>query len=173
VYNLDFSTIIQIMQVHQQTGLLHAEVPAKVAGAGGACYIEVSVITGTITSCAATYTNGRQLLEKEAFHEITRLGRLRWTFTPRMEAAATQPASNTYSLAEAHSPSLPQRIASLVPQEMRSWPRIHRLVFALADGTKSSEKIAEILSISPDIINEVLYDLQERQLIVMEIWHKT
>jgi Mn-dependent DtxR family transcriptional regulator len=48
---------------------------------------------------------------------------------------------------------------------MRDFSRLHRVVFALADGTKNVAKIAEILSISPDIVEKTLGDLQSMGVI--------
>jgi hypothetical protein len=70
-------------------------------------------------------------------------------------------------LSERDSSPYPRRAAYLDQEQMRNWPRLHRSVFALADGTKSIIKIAEVLVVPPEIVNRVLQDLQSIGVITM------
>jgi hypothetical protein len=164
MYNLDIETMIQIMQTHQQTGFLQADIPPKTAGVRESRQVNIAISSGSIVSCTITYSDGRQRTGKEAHQELVRLGRLRWTFTLQ-SGLPTQPQPPSHNPVE-NSLSPPRRTASPEQQVIRSWPRVHRQVFALVDGTKCCEKIAEILSTPPNVIDQVLRDLQKMQVIL-------
>lgn len=156
MYTLDFETIKQVMQEHQKTGILSADVPSGTASVKESCRVEIKLVSGTIVSCLIVGVSGRRVPEKTMTQELTQLGRLNWTFTPQLERIA--PPVTPVSPPAAR--FLPQRTAQIEQWQMNSWPRIHRLVFALADGTKSALKIAEILSVSSEVIDGALRDLQ-------------
>ncbi len=163
MYTLDFETIRQMMQAYQQTGFLYAEVPSGIGSLREPCRIEINIFSGNITSCTIVSIRGRRLAGKEAVQELSRLGRLRWTFTPQEEAVVQEPLS----LTSGENPLLPQRtIVQLEQGQMRNFSRLHRAVFALVDGTKSATKIAEMLSTSPELIDKALRDLQSIGVIV-------
>lgn len=157
MYTLDFNTIKLMMQSYQQTGLLTAEVASGVAGLRGPCRIEIALNAGSIVMCTLIGSDGAWLTGKEAEQALTHLGRLRWTFTMQPEVVALPkpaiPVVETNFI-------IPWRIASVSSEQLRTWPRTHRLIFAVADGTKNVAKIAEVLSISPDFVKKALSDLQ-------------
>lgn len=166
MYNLDIDTMMQVMQIHQQTGVLQANVSPKAAGVKETGRIEVAISSGSMVSCTITYNSGRRLVGKKAHQELVGLGRLDWTFTPQLDLPIqSKPASHNSG---ANTLSFPQRVASPAQQVMSSWPRMHRQVFALIDGTKSCTKIAEILSRPPSVIEQVLGDLQEMRVILFK-----
>lgn len=99
VYNLDFETIRQMMQAYQQTGFLSAEVPSGVMSLREPCRIEVDIMSGLITSCTVVGISGQRLAGKKTIQEISRLGRLNWTFTPRSEDV-TQPQQSVVTAGE-------------------------------------------------------------------------
>jgi hypothetical protein len=168
MYTLDFETIQQVMQEHQKTGFLFAELPSGVVGLRESCRVEIKIMAGSIASCAIVGKSGRRLTGKEAAQGLARLGRLRWTFTPQQEVPAlTAPLSPIPG--EATVAVFPRRyVVYLDQQQMRTWSRMHRAVFSLADGTKSVVKIAEILSTSPDLVEKVLRELQSIGVIILE-----
>jgi hypothetical protein len=160
MYTLDFETIRQVMQEHQKTGFLSAELPSGVPSLQEPCRIEINILAGAMASCAIISSSGSHITGKKAAEELSRLGRLRWTFMPNQEVVAPSASSVGDSL-------FPLRTVQLEQREMRSWQRMHRAVFALADGTKSVTKIAAILSTSPDLVDKALRDLQAIKVIVM------
>jgi hypothetical protein len=135
-------------------------------------------MAGTLVSCAVIGKSGRRLTGKEAARGLSRLGRLRWTFTPQQEVPATEslPATTAQTAPMmSFSPIMgevmvyPRRyIVYLDQQQMRSWSRMHRAVFSLADGTKSVVKIAEMLSTSPALVEKALRELQSIGVIILE-----
>ena len=164
-YTLDFETIQQVMQEHQKTGILSAEVASGTVRLREACRIEIKIMAGTVSSCVIVGSSGRRLTGREAAQELARMGRLRWTFISQQESAVQLASSG---LVFKESAVLPRRSIYLSQEQMRTWSRMHRAVFALADGTKSSVKIAEILSVSPDLVDKMVRELQSIGVIVME-----
>lgn len=164
MYTLDFETIRQVMQAHQKTGSLSATTPPGVTSLRETCHVEITIMAGDIVSCTIVGTSGRRLTGERAIQELFRLGQLSWTFTPQQESS-TQPALP--AVAPGEIPIFPQRIVHLERWQMSSLPRLHRTVFALADGTKSATKIAEILSTSPDLVDKALNDMQSMGIIAI------
>lgn len=165
MYMLDFETIQQVMQAYQQTGQLSADASAGVAGLREPCHVEINVIAGLITSCTLVGKSGQKVTGKKAEQELLRLGQLRWTFTPQLEAVVQ---STSPVLARASLSFFPRRSAQIEQRQMRHWSRLHRATFALADGTRNVEKIAAILSTSPDQVAHALHELQSMGVIVVE-----
>ena len=54
----------------------------------------------------------------------------------------------------------PQRIVQAEQSVISTWPRKHRQVFALVDGKRSLGQIADILKLSPAVVEGVVNDLQ-------------
>jgi hypothetical protein len=165
MYNLDFETIKLVMQEHQKTGFLYAEIPSGTARLRESCRIEIEIMTGSFVFCTLIGNSGRRLTGKEAEKELSRLGRLSWTFTPRQEATLPQSTAPVPALLKL--PIFPRRIARLEQWQMRNWSRMHWAVFALVDGTKSSTKIAEMLSVPSDQVEKALRDLQSIGVIAL------
>jgi hypothetical protein len=166
MYTLDFETMKQVMQEHRKTGYLRAEVLSGIAGMQGPCRVEVKLVVGAVVSCFIYGGSGQRLSEKDSLKQVARLGRLKWIFTPQDEnTALTIPA---VVAPPPKAPVFPQRTVYLEQWQMQSWPRLHRTVFALADGTRSIEKIAEVLSAAPDVIDKALRDLQSIGVVTME-----
>jgi hypothetical protein len=159
--------MIQIMQEHRQTGLLHTNIPPRTTGVHETRRVEIFIESGAVKACVITSENGRKVEGEQAYQALVRLGRLRWTFTPQMQSSkpswlVPSDAPITTSL------PFPRRIVNVEQHQMRSWPRLYRLVFALADGTKSVEKIATMLSTTSGAIEPILRDLRKKQLIIIE-----
>ena len=139
------------------------------------CRIEINIMAGTIVSCSILGKSGRRLAGEKVVREISRLGQLRWNFTSQEEATmqAMSPASSFLSPASPAFPRsaevslFPMRTANLEQRQMRTWPRTHRAIFALADGTKNIEKIAAMLSISPSIVYKAILDLQAIGVLIL------
>jgi hypothetical protein len=163
MYTLDFETMKQVMQEHKKTGFLYADVPSGVTGLSGPCRIEVKLMAGAIDSCSIVSERGQRLPEKESIKQVSRLGTLLWVFAP--QTSAVQQISPALTPREA-SP-FPQRTVQTERWQMNSWSRLHRSIFALADGTRSVAKIAEMLSVPPEHVDKSLRDLQSVGAIVM------
>jgi hypothetical protein len=165
MYTLNFETIKQMMLAYQQTGFLYAEAPTGVGPLREPCRIEIKVMSGTMVSCTVVGTNGRRLTGKEATQGLARLGRLTWTFTPLQEAVV-QPTSPVPVVEQ--KPLLPRRTVFLEATQMRNFSRLQRAILALADGTRTTVKIAEVLSAPPQVVEKALRDLQTMGVITFE-----
>jgi hypothetical protein len=157
----------QVMQAHKKTGRLLATLPSGVSSLHEPCQIEIALKAGKIVSSAIVGQSGSLLTGERAYQELTRLGRLRWTFTSQL-SPIIQPEPVPHVL-EKHAISLrPRRIVVVEQQEMRPWQRMHRLVYALVDGRRSVADIAKLLSMTPETIEDVLSYLRSIRVIVME-----
>ena len=136
-------------------------------------YIEITLTAGNISRCTLAESSGRSLKAEDAMQAISRLGQIRWTFIQRQEAvplpapSVVTPGVLTVVAPDIHT-IIPRRITPVGKEQVSSWPRLHRAVFGLADGTKSVVRIAEILAIPPGPVNQVLRELQTIGIIVLE-----
>lgn len=97
--------------------------------------------------------------EKSCAHGATAVG-----LKPQEESAGLP---DTFFAPQEEMAVFPQRIIYLDQAQIQSWPRLHRMVFALCDGTRSITKIAEMLSAAPEQVESALRDLQSIAAIVM------
>ena len=156
-YRLDFETIRLVIQTHQSTGWLRTQVSEGVAGLPEECSVEIIILAGVISSCAIVSKSGEKITGQQATQVLSRLGKLCWTFTQEPEVVLS-PADSSF---------FPRRTVQLKQEQMRTWSRVHKRVFALADGTKHVTKIAQILSTSPGQVERALRDLQSIGVVVM------
>ncbi|HET8847053.1 MAG TPA: hypothetical protein VFN35_36665 [Ktedonobacteraceae bacterium] len=154
------------MQEHRKTGFLYADVPAEAVGLRGRCHIEVQLTAGNIISCVIVSENGQQIPQKEAIKKISRLGLLFWTFTPQEPTTQSLPVPVT-PVAPEENFTFPRRAMQIEQWQMSTWPRLHRGIFALADGSRSSAKIAAILTTPPQAVDRALRELEAIGAIVM------
>ncbi len=126
--------------------------PGK-AGAGEPWQAHLSFVAGSITTCVVqSRTDGRTLLsDGEALHWLASLGPLHWTRVALPSQAGLQ---------------IPRRSAR-AEREVMAWPRKHRYVFALVDGSRSAWQIAALLRLPPGAVEEILNELQAMGAIIM------
>jgi hypothetical protein len=167
VYTLDIETMRQVMQKYKKTGHLHADLPSGVPGMRDFCRVEIALEAGKIVSCSIVSNRGLLITGDKAYQELTRLGRIGWTFVPPSSSPIKQAMPDLHPLEE-EGVLRPRRVAEVGQWQMRTWPHLHKLVYGLADGTKSVVEIAMQLSTQPEAINEVLRDLISINVITME-----
>ena len=166
MYNLDFETMMHAMQEHQKTGFLHTDMVLDATGSRESCHIEVKIQEGLLVSCSIVGSSSKHIITgKKAIQALLRLARLKWTFTLQQENVAP---SSSFSAETEEFFLLPRRTVQIRQEHLRTWSRMHRAVFALADGTRSIMKIAEVLSTSPDQVSKTLNALKSIGVIVME-----
>jgi hypothetical protein len=156
----------QMMQKYKKTGHLRADLPSGVPGLRESCQVEIALEAGNMVSCSISSNRGRLLTGDKAYQELTRLGRIHWTFVPLLPSV-TRPELSPRAL-EKNVISRPRRIVVVGQWQIRSWPPMHKLVYELADGTRSVAEMAELLSATPKAIEEILRDLRSIQIITME-----
>lgn len=167
MYTLDIETMRQVMQTHKKTGRLQADLPSGIPSLREPCHVEIALEGGNITSSSIVGKSGSLLTGARAYQELTRVGRLNWTFTPQSPTITQSEPAPPIALAK-QPPRRPRRTVVVGQQEMRPWQRIHKLVYGLVDGRRDVEEIAKLLSTSPEVIEDILSDLQSIRVIVME-----
>lgn len=166
MYTLDLVTIMQIMQAHRKTGRLQADLPAGIPKLREPCRVEIALEAGNISSCAIISKRGSLLTRDEAYQKMVHLGRIRWTFVP--QNSSVQPLESANRVPGKAVVSRPYRVGLIEQEQMRSWRLMHKMVYGLADGTRTIEEIAGLLSATPETIEGVLHDLQSMRVIAME-----
>lgn len=162
MYSLSYEMIVQVLRQFGYSGEVHAEIPIDSAHKRSG-YVVLVVQNGEIKKCVISQQNGQKLLEGEqAFRMLSRLGVLDWKLiyapTPGM---AQSPSPSFAAGPGARSGSFCPRHLPLSPFQMQSWPMLYRSVYALADGTRSVEHIAMLLSHPIPKIEQVIRNLQD------------
>jgi hypothetical protein len=111
--------------------------PGK-AGAGEPWQAHLTFAADSITTCVVQSRTDRHTL-------------LNWTRVALPSQAGLQ---------------IPQRSAR-AKREVMAWPRKHRYVFALVDGSRSAWQIAALLRQPPRAVEEILNELQVMGAIIM------
>ncbi len=164
MYSLNFEMMIQALQLFRPTGEFRALVsPQPALKEGGQAVLTVQ--NGTITSCFILNKAGQKIYhDAEASYLLPRLGVLDWQLVSSIPTApepVKKPDTAPTPIArQASAGAFYPRHRPVPPSRMRTWTMLHRSVYGLADGTRSSEQIAALLSRSPRAIEQVLHDLQ-------------
>ena len=161
MYSLDYDTMTQMLQQFKYSGEVHAVVPPQAALKSGGRVI-LTVFYGTITRCLLQGQVGQKPYHyTDALAIVSRLGVLEWklasptcpsTALDTIKTMRTAPMGTT-------APLYPHHIA-VSHSQMSHWSALHRSVYSLADGTRTIERIACLLARSPNVIEQIIYDLQ-------------
>ena len=153
----------EVLQQFRPTGEFRAHIsPQPALKEGGQAVLIVH--NGTITSCFILDKAGRKIYhDEETGRLLSRLGVLDWQLAPST-STASEPMKGAGSPPVAARPVgtkifYPRHLPVPLSQ-MRTWTMLQRSVYGLADGTRSSEQIAALLSRPPHIIEQVLRELQ-------------
>jgi len=193
MYTIDLATLLRLLQEFQRSGILTAELPSGVPGIKEPCHAWVELAEGKIISCHIKSRVGRNLLTgSQALSLLESLGTLDWSLevVPRITqklpsvrvspVTQTLPAMRVPSISQhlpavqvspiAISPPIPRRIAQIEQGELNLWPRTHRRVFALVDGSRNVNEIATMLSLTTGVegVMMVLRDLKAMGIIAVE-----
>jgi hypothetical protein len=153
--------MVQTLQQFGYSGEAHADVSSQIVLRGGGRVILI-VLNGTVTSCLILNKKGQKLYHDAKAQSISsRLGELEWKLissAPTKTSMTVGPPQIT-QLTDMTSSCCPRRIA--VPQaQMSSWPVSQRSAYLLADGTRSIEQIARLLSRPSSVIEQTVHTLQ-------------
>ncbi|HEV2662737.1 MAG TPA: hypothetical protein VGU68_19175 [Ktedonobacteraceae bacterium] len=91
--------------------------------------------------------------------------------SPRLSAVPTNPrlpiAPNWKAYPQL---AVPQRLVTVTTEQMRQgqWSRNHRMVYGMIDGVRTIEKIAELLSLRPEEVEQIARDLQTIRVVALE-----
>jgi hypothetical protein len=163
MYSLNYNMVVQVLRQFNYSGETHADIPAQVALKGGGHAI-LNVQNGVIISCLILNKNGQKLYHNaEAQNLLLRIGVLEWELAP---LAPSQPTASAYLSPPAqpkntyHNVHVRPLRRVLPRNEMRGWSSLQRSVYFLCDGIHSCEQIAKLLSRPPNVIEQVIHNLQ-------------
>ena len=172
MYSLKYEMMTQVLQQLAYSGELRASIPSQTALREGGQVVLLAQ-KGQVISCMLFNKNGRMLCYGvQAQHLLIRLGIVDWQLVSSTESQTASPVPL---------PSVPgaisvQRERDLVPQrlldsqaQMPTWSTLERSVFALADGTRTVEQIAILLSRPIQTIVQVISKLDKSGVIT---WHR-
>jgi hypothetical protein len=193
VYTVDLATILQLLREFRRSGILRTEIPAGLPRLKKPCFVFVELRRGEIVVCYVKDAKGQTLLSgQEAFRAVAAVGKLNWVFDEQIEQEGprlpdpyrqsgerlptntgvlrTPPAVPIpqWSANSVQRSPIPRRLFELNPADMYAWPRRHRQVYVLIDGTRSVEQIASMLSQPPQLVETVLREIQSTGAITLE-----
>jgi hypothetical protein len=166
-YLLDLTTLMQMLSRQQQTGELLAS-RVHFPGMNELCQAHLDLAEGTIHSCVIRTMTGIVLAQGNDAVAVLATLILKWNWTVHQ----TEPLASQTS--HPHSPSNTQddvyltlyKAEQINYTELNALSRTHRKVFGLIDGIRSTQRIAEFLSLSERAnLPTILYDLRRKGLI--------
>ena len=165
MYSLSYDMMIQVLRQLGSSGEFHADIPSQgVLREGG--HVVLHVQSGNVVSCFIFSKTGKKLYHNgEAQRLLPRLGILDWKLTsptqdiPLRDANLVPPVVAGTRSVERYGDLIPQR--RMVPEAMiRSWPTLERSIYSLADGTRTVEQIAKLLSRPIDAVERVIHTFE-------------
>lgn len=154
---MDLETISSILQQRQESGTLSANLQ-RVPSLRGSVQAILTLSRGKLVTCSIYNIENRVLMEGEqALTALSRVGTVAWAWSEGVDQAQS---SSGAILPQTSSP-IPRRLVHIEPQVLNTWPRNYRRILVLIDGERSIEKIAEILALSSEGVQEMTVILRE------------
>jgi len=175
VYTKDFASLLELLSVAGQSGLLIVEQPEY---EGIPWQAQLTLVEGKVTACSLrSKVDGRILLrDAEVTRWLSMQGKLYWRLEEGAQEQAEQlPQAALSPASEAVFPAQPAMRFATAPCRTprgaqvamdRSWSREHRQVFALVDGRRTIAEIAALLHKPPEQVIQVLNDLHAGGLVM-------
>jgi hypothetical protein len=172
MYSLEYKMMLQALRQLGSSGEFHADIPPQAALREGG-YIILHVQNGNVVSCFILNKKGQKLYHNaEAQRLLPKLGILDWQLvssTPPKPASPNPPiAVPDVKPVHGDEDFIPQR-RMVSPAQMRTWSTLERSVYSLADGTRTIEQIAKLLSRPKEIIGQVIHNFEISRVIE---WHR-
>jgi hypothetical protein len=138
----------------------HIALPEAVAsGSGEPWQAQLTVIEGKVTCQVWSSIDKRVLHTNDrAIRWLATLPRLSWSLEPIVPPMASTRALQGSQATQVQ--QVPQRTTHVEKSVLNTWSRKQRQVFALVDGSRTSEHIATMLQQPPLVVEKVLDDLQ-------------
>lgn len=169
MYNLDLTTVLQLMQSHHHDVTLQAEVHDLPATheRGSA---QVVLVRGKVVSCQLMNNSGVIVLAgKDALQFLAKQGALKWTFAPTETSQPAAPPSEqaVHPISPAYEPDMavPHRLVEVAAPQLKAWPRAHRAFYILVDGERNIARIASMLALPLRAVEELAQDLRSKGII--------
>lgn len=183
-FELPLRILLENLQELRSTGLLESEVIGLVVSGrqiSTESRIELVLEKGFVEQCAIFHPRAGAIAQgRDAWLALQPIAnkRMAWQFSPQK---ASRLAQGAFPMIEAASPSLPfpleARKGSPLPSPLpgvatspvlAGLPRGLRRVLVLVDGQRSTQQIADLLSLSPEQVHLALSQLHAYQLILYE-----
>ncbi len=171
MYSLEYEMLVQVLRQLGSSGEFHADIPSQAALREGG-YVILRVQSGNVISCFIVNKKGQKLYhDVEVQRLLPKLGILDWQLvssTPPKTASPNPPlAAPGAKPVERNEDPIPQR-RMVSPAQMYAWSTLERSVYSLADGTRTIEQIAKLLSRPIQTIEQVIHKLDVSGVIE---WH--
>jgi len=156
----NLAELLQMLQGTQKNWVAHIALPEAVAsGSGEPWQAKLTVIEGKVTCQVWSSVDKRVLLTNDgAIRWLATLPRLSWSLEPIVPPMASTRALQGSKATQVQ--QVPQRTTHVEKRVLNTWSRKQRQVFALVDGSRTSEHIATMLQQPPVVVEKVLDDLQ-------------
>ncbi len=171
-YLLDLTTLIQILSRQQQNGELLAS-RVYIPGMNELCQAHLDLVDGTIRSCVIRTVAGSVLAQGDNAVVVLSNLVLKWNWTVHQteplasQTPRPQPQSQSQS-SRNDAFEVPYKAERISLTELNALSRTHRKVFGLIDGTRSTKRIAELLSSSERAeLPTILRDLRTKGMIYL------
>lgn len=161
MHSLRYEVIIQMLQQFDYSGEAHASIaPSTLLREGGNAILVAQ--NGRITASMILHRNGKKLYDgTEAQYLLSRMGILEWQLVEIPASSAPLQTGITM-------PALPAgRVDAFYPHrvpvsssKIHEWPKLQRSVYLLADGARSIDNIAKLLSCSKTLVEQSVHNLQ-------------
>lgn len=160
-YFLDSITLLAILSRQKRTGTLSAD-HVHIPTVGGDISISIVVEHGMVRDCLLIRKQKIILQGKSAYYVVETLPALEWSWNPLPASPALlSPPLPVASPAEKSGADYPRQTAEGQNRDLlQRLPHRHRQVLSLCDGTRSLDKIATMLSISPQALSPLIDDLK-------------
>lgn len=166
MYTSDLTALLQMLQETKANDVLST----IWTGPGGPWQALLTVRSGQVTASRvwSSLNEDSLLTHGDALHWLAGRGTLTWE---RAASLQQDPSRRLLPPSRSVSPStieVPRRIIQVEKEEMLTWLHKQRQVFALIDGQRSIDRIAEILCQPLIVVEDITLDLQSRGVIAVE-----
>lgn len=165
MYTSDLARFLRMLKETRANGVFATEW----AGPGEPWHAQLILLDGQVTFCTIqSSVDGYSLLtDSEAIHWLANLGNLQWEQVPSLPQQPSQSLLHASQAVLLSPIEVPQRLIQVEKGAIDAWPRKHRQVFALVDGHRSIERIADILRQPLHVVEDTLQDLQAKGVIAL------
>ena len=172
MYSLEYRMMLHVLRELASSGEFRADIPPQAALREGG-HVVLYVQNGKVTFCFILNKKGQKLYhDAEVQRLLPKFGILDWQLVP---SAPPKTASLNPPLAvpgvkpmQRDEDFIPQH-RMVTPAQMRGWSTLERSVYSLADGTRTVEQIAKLLSRPNETIGQILHNFEVSHVIE---WHR-
>jgi hypothetical protein len=179
IYFLDVSTLITILARQKRSGTLQAD-SVHIPSIRGNVLVSLVIADGTVQSCYVVQKRQKILEGEQAYSALLALPALEWQWRPLVSlpappqpdrglAASSDPVNSQQGAPVASSgpanKNPQQTVGALDSSILQQLSRYHRRVLSLCDGTRSFDKIATMLFMSPKDLSIYIRDLEQWGLV--------